>query len=559
MLFCLLALYGPVASYNDLFRAPVDYPVGANPKDIVAADFDRDGDPDLAITNFGRATNEYDSITIFYNDGNGVFQFDTNLATGDGPRAICTGKFAEIDAAAGDNLNGDFSINSYPDLAVLNGLSNTVSVFLNEAGMGYDALPMFYAGQFPSAICAAPIRTYSFDDLIIGNSLSMTITVLFNNGGGTFYNSDNIILSNDVRHIKAADLDNDGDLDLIVATADLELLFNTGHGTFGSPVIYDPGPGYFGDACAADLDNDGDLDIAGTNADHEIVRWFNLGDGTFDTPSIFPASNWPSRIFPSDLDRDGDYDLVMTDTDEDVVLVSVNDGSGNFSTEGKYSPGGGGPNGIVVIDIDDDHDDDVISTSSATDNISVFFNKTHDARCVMEPSGVDVMDAYGALPMTGVIYLGDFDNGYPAGDIDPFSLTINGVAPSTVEIVNDYPGLTGDVVRMVFDMDAFVRNYGAVWGWKSHYFRVSGQFADETPFTAGSEIYINGFVPGDANANREVNIGDPVFIMDYLYREGEAPLLNAIADANCDGGVDIGDVVYLVNYIFKGGAPPNCP
>jgi len=561
MLIGLLILTGRIAAYNDIFAAPVDYTVGANPRDIVAADFDRDGDIDLAVANFGRVTNENDSVSILLNDGHGIFVIDTNLNTGDGPRAICSGLLFDMggDPKAGNGSNAGMDNSYYPDLAVLNGLTNTVSVFLNDSGAGFDGAPMFWAGQYPSAICAARIRDIIPMDLIIGNSWSMELIIMFNDGWGNFSQGNKVVLSNDIRQIKSADLDGDHDLDLIVVTSELEILFNSGSGVFGTPVVYDAGPGYFGDACAADFDADGDLDVAGANAENKIVRWFNQGDGTFEAPTIFPASTWPSRIAASDLDRDGDYDLVLGDFNEDVIMVSVNDGNGNFSTEGKYSPGSGGPSAIAVADFDGDNDDDVISANSGTDNISVFLNKTHTARCVMEAGYIDAIAAYGPEPMTGVVYLGDFDNGYPAGDIDPFSLSINGVAPSTVTIVNDFPGIAGDVIRIVFDLDAFVRNYGALWGWGPHYFRVMGQFTDETPFAAGDNIYIKGFVPGDANSNRQVNIGDPVFLMDYLYRDGSAPILDAVADANGDGGVDIGDIVYLINYIFKGGEAPCQP
>ena len=143
LLACLLISYGQAEAYNNLFRAPVDYAVGANPVDIIAADFDQDGDTDLAVSNFGRVTNVYDSVTILRNNGKGVFQIDTNLITGDGPRAICPGKFAEADFTSNNKSDHSLNINNYPDLAVLNSLTNTVSIFLNNAGMNFEVRPMF--------------------------------------------------------------------------------------------------------------------------------------------------------------------------------------------------------------------------------------------------------------------------------------------------------------------------------------------------------------------------------------------------------------------------------
>ena len=53
-----------------------------------------------------------------------------------------------------------------------------------------------------------------------------------------------------------------------------------------------------------------------------------------------------------------------------------------------------------------------------------------------------------------------------------------------------------------------------------------------------------------------MDVGDLVYLINYLYRGGPPPDPLAAGDANCDGKVDVGDVVYLINYLFKGGPPP---
>jgi parallel beta-helix repeat protein len=65
-----------------------------------------------------------------------------------------------------------------------------------------------------------------------------------------------------------------------------------------------------------------------------------------------------------------------------------------------------------------------------------------------------------------------------------------------------------------------------------------------------------GFVSGDANRDGEVNIGDVVYLVSYLYKAGPAPTPAPAGDVNCDGLIDVGDVVYLVNYLYRGGPPP---
>jgi len=63
---------------------------------------------------------------------------------------------------------------------------------------------------------------------------------------------------------------------------------------------------------------------------------------------------------------------------------------------------------------------------------------------------------------------------------------------------------------------------------------------------------------GDANGDGEINVGDVVYIINFLYRSGDPPVPLQAADANCDGIVDVGDIVYLINYLYRGGDPPDC-
>ena len=64
---------------------------------------------------------------------------------------------------------------------------------------------------------------------------------------------------------------------------------------------------------------------------------------------------------------------------------------------------------------------------------------------------------------------------------------------------------------------------------------------------------------GDANGDGSVNIGDAVFIINYIFKGGSAPNPLAAGDANGDGFINIGDAVHLINYIFKSGPEPKCP
>ena len=65
------------------------------------------------------------------------------------------------------------------------------------------------------------------------------------------------------------------------------------------------------------------------------------------------------------------------------------------------------------------------------------------------------------------------------------------------------------------------------------------------------------FIRGDANGDGVIDLGDVVFLLNYLFKFGDPPCPLQAGDANCDGAVDLGDVVYLINYLYKGGPPPS--
>ncbi len=65
------------------------------------------------------------------------------------------------------------------------------------------------------------------------------------------------------------------------------------------------------------------------------------------------------------------------------------------------------------------------------------------------------------------------------------------------------------------------------------------------------------FLRGDANADRVIDMGDAVYLLNYLFKGGPAPVpWLEIGDVNCDEAVDLGDAIYLLNYLFKGGPVP---
>jgi len=64
--------------------------------------------------------------------------------------------------------------------------------------------------------------------------------------------------------------------------------------------------------------------------------------------------------------------------------------------------------------------------------------------------------------------------------------------------------------------------------------------------------------PGDPNGDGIVDIGDPVYIINFIWREGAAPSPYTVCsgDAQADCFCNVGDAVYIINYIFRDGPYP---
>ncbi len=65
-----------------------------------------------------------------------------------------------------------------------------------------------------------------------------------------------------------------------------------------------------------------------------------------------------------------------------------------------------------------------------------------------------------------------------------------------------------------------------------------------------------GYGPGDANLDGQINVGDAVFLINFIFNGGPAPDYPNYADVNADCTINVGDAVYLISYVFKGGPAP---
>jgi len=77
------------------------------------------------------------------------------------------------------------------------------------------------------------------------------------------------------------------------------------------------------------------------------------------------------------------------------------------------------------------------------------------------------------------------------------------------------------------------------------------------PFHADTQtVSLCTYRCGDPNRDLTIDIGDVVYLTNYLYKSGSAPWPIESGDCSKDSNVDVGDVVYLINYLFKAGTAP---
>ncbi|MEE9444018.1 MAG: M28 family peptidase [candidate division Zixibacteria bacterium] len=176
---------------------------------------------------------------------------------------------------------------------------------------------------------------------------------------------------------------------------------------------------------------------------------------------------------------------------------------------------------------------------------------------LFEPQVIDVDN----LPTLVEIYLGNFENGKTAADVDVSSILLNGsLSPVSTTILPTYSYFTGEVLNLEFNAADVLATYGQVDYSGSYSYITSWQFTGEgesnsaagyVTLIAESQVLI-----GDANGDGDVNVGDAVYLINHVFRGGLPPVPLEAGDANCDGSVNVGDAVYLINHVFKGGPGP---
>ncbi|MGA8741409.1 MAG: VCBS repeat-containing protein [Terracidiphilus sp.] len=466
------------------FRAPVSVSsAGLGPSSIVIADVNKDGKPDLVVTNeCADSTCTGGAVSVLLGNGDGTFNTAVSFSSG--------GVVAS--SVAISDLNGDGKL----DLAVAyecnfyggDCTSGAVAILLGNGNGTFSLAGVYGTGAMDAAsIAVADMNGDGRPDLVVAtscnseNCTSGTVGVLLNQGNGAFqaavgYSTGEQGVEAD--SVAVADVNSDGKPDLVVGnecdnqnctTGTVSVLLGNGNGTFQKAVSYGSGGTGNVHVTAADLNGDGKPDLEVVNecdADSDCLNGtvgvlFGNGDGTFRAVvSYGSAAEYATSIAVADVNGDGRPDLLVTSSCYDngcakgAVSVLLGEDDGTFKAAPNYGSGGGDANSIAAADLRRVGKLDLVVVSA----------------CISEPNcpggvvGVLLDDGNGGFRKAMT---------YGSGGLDPYSVAVadvNGDGRPDLVVANVYS-----------DSSAAVGSIGVLLG------NGDGTFRPAMSFNSGAE------------------------------------------------------------------------
>jgi hypothetical protein len=316
------------------FAAKQDFATGDNPLFVTAGDLNGDGKSDLVVVNL------LATVSILFNTtASGAatpsFAARQDFAVGDGPRSVSIGDL---------NLDGKL------DLAVVNLNSNDVAVLFNTTVPGaatpsFSAVHAFPTGIRPISVAAGDLNGDGKLDLAVVNLLSNSVSVLLNttSPGATapsFSAKQDFATNFNPASIALGDLNGNGKLDLIAANSNsnnVSVFLNTtatgaGTPTFASKQDFDTSASPVSIA-KGDFNGDGKVDLAVANVDSDTVSVL------FNNPTLMPATglsveqgSLPSTLQIATVNSDFVSVTVTSANPENGVTISdINNSAGNIT------------------------------------------------------------------------------------------------------------------------------------------------------------------------------------------------------------------------------------
>ncbi|PRY13663.1 putative secreted protein (Por secretion system target) [Pontibacter ummariensis] len=364
---------------------------------VAVEDIDADGDMDIA---FG---NGIDEGKLYINDGNAGFTLGAELFA-----------WNDLSASAG---HGDMEIvdlnnDGTKDIITFTGAGTGGLYFLDGSNAYNQTVIDREVVDTGGDLVIADFDHNGLVDIVRQHWTKGFISILYQTAPLQFskeYLELNWDSEQDESQMSVGDLDNDGDLDLVVPdgrTIDRDISwFENINGKLYRHYLYSKLIGARTPKLA-DFDKDGDLDIfltvtenAGPSPEDEVVVFENINGANFINWRLHDNIDYPADLEIADIDGDGDMDAFVTARDAGNLLWLRNDGTKGSWIANTIEENADAPMGIAAADIDKDGDVDVALCSSddakvywySNNGSGTFTRSTVDAN-LSSPTEIEISD-----------------------------------------------------------------------------------------------------------------------------------------------------------------------